>query len=41
MELLTKRGSQYNRSTDKRVTREYCIRCGKIRNLIEFEGEIV
>lgn len=41
LESLTRYGSQYTRSTDQRVTREYCIRCGKIRNLIEFEGEIV
>ncbi len=25
---------------DERLTREYCVSCGEIRNLIEFEGSI-
>lgn len=41
MESLMHVNSKYSRSTDQRVTREYCLKCGKIRNLIEFEGSII
>lgn len=41
LESVIRHKSQYTKVLDKKVTREYCIRCGKIRNLIEFNDEII